>query len=346
MTVTSSAPSENVQRDRAVGAVLASAAGDALGAPHEFGPPLGADVDLEMTGGGQLGWEPSEWTDDTQTTLAILRPLADGVVPDQLLGDVEEGLLAWMRSRPRDVGGQTRAVLSEALRTGESLTEVTAVWKRHHPDTAGNGSLMRTGPLGLLGLPRENLAELAGSISALTHAADDAVEACILWTDAIHRSIHGPTTALSGQGWFDLVAEGITLLPSDHRALWRSRLEACVTSSPEAFRPNGWVVSALQAALSSLIHTDVPTEQSCRHLRLAIERAVRIGDDTDTVAAITGSLAGACWGATAVPFEWRRGLHGRRTYGEPALRGTDLEGLARLANNNGLNDPIGWPGID
>src|SRR5664280_2752818 len=115
VTTSSSAPSENVRRDRAVGAVLASAAADALGAPHEFGQPLGADVALAMTGGGQLGWEPGEWTDDTQTALAILRPLADGMEAHRLLDEVEEDLLAWMRSTPRDVGGQTRAVLSEAL---------------------------------------------------------------------------------------------------------------------------------------------------------------------------------------------------------------------------------------
>jgi ADP-ribosylglycohydrolase len=346
MTITSSTPSQNVQRDRAVGAVLASAAGDALGAPHEFGQPLAVDVALDMAGGGHLGWAPGEWTDDTQTALAILQPLADGVAQDQLLGEVGDGLLAWMSSRPRDVGGQTRAALSEALRSGNPLTEVTAAWQGSHPKSAGNGSLMRTGPLGLLDLPRDDLAKLAGSMSALTHAADDAVEACILWTDAIHRSIHAPTTAPSGQDWFDLVADGITLLPADHRELWRGRLDACVTSTPEVFRPNGWVVSGLQAALSSLIHTDVPTEQPCRHLRLSIERAVRIGDDTDTVAAITGSLAGARWGATAVPLEWRRGLHGRKTYAEPSLLGAELEALARLAADNGQNDPIGWPGID
>src|SRR5664279_4757391 len=118
MNTTFTAPSENVRRDRAVGAVLVSAAGDALGAPHEFGQPLGADVALDMTGGGHLGWEPGEWTDDTQTAPAILKPLVDSVTPSQLIGEVEDGLLTWMRSTPRDVGGQTRAVLSEALHSG------------------------------------------------------------------------------------------------------------------------------------------------------------------------------------------------------------------------------------
>src|ERR1035438_7257542 len=176
-----------------------------------------------MTGGGSLAWEPGEWTDDTQTTLAILGPLAKGAAQGQLVDEVEQQLLRWMESRPRDVGGQTLAVLSEALRSGKSLTEVTSTWQSLHPAAAGNGSLMRTGPLGLLDLPRHDLANLAGSVSALTHASDDAAEACILWSDAINRSISTPTTTPQGRGWIDLVADGITLLPPAHGELWRVR---------------------------------------------------------------------------------------------------------------------------
>jgi hypothetical protein len=73
---------------------------------------------------------------------------------------------------------------------------------------------------------------------------------------------------------------------------------------------------------------------------------VRIGDDTDTVAAITGSLAGAWWGATALPLEWRRTLHGRMTYDAPNLVASDLDRLARLAHTGGNNDPIGWPSVE
>ena len=67
------------------------------------------------------------------------------------------------------------------------------------------------------------------------------------------------------------------------------------------------------------------------HLADALRLASRSGGDTDTVAAIAGSLLGARWGASAVPLSWRQVLHGRRTYDEPALRSDDLEALARLA---------------
>lgn len=347
--MTTERPTDNVRRDRAVGAVLASAAGDALGAPHEFGPAIEPATSLEMTGGGPFPWAPGEWTDDTQTALTILGPLSRGVAPSALPDEVARGLLAWFSSRPPDVGVQTRSVLSAATNSAKSLAEVTAEWQAGRPDSSGNGSLMRTGPLamaGSSGLSRASLADLARTVSALTHASADAVEACVLWTDAIRRAIDAPVVTDGGPDWVGHVAVGLELLDEDRQAVWAERLASAGSTPPEAFNPNGFVVSALQAALSSLVHTEVPTGQPCRHLRLAIERSIRIGGDTDTVAAICGSLAGAWWGATAVPLEWRRVLNGRADYGSPALSAADLERLARLADAGGIDDPIGWPSVE
>lgn len=339
-------PTDNVRRDRAAGAVLASAAGDALGAPHEFGPALDPSAPLTMTGGGSFGWSPGEWTDDTQTALAVLAPLARGVTGAALVTEVASGLLAWMASGPVDVGNQTRAVLGAALRAPASLADLAVDWVVRHPDASGNGSLMRTGPLALARCSRTELADLARGISALTHASADTVESCILWTEAIRRAIGSPATGDRTVDWVGLVADGLDLLPGERRSLWAGRLDACRSTPPEGFTPNGYVVSALQAALSSLAHSPVPAGQAGRHLRLSIERAVRIGDDTDTVATIAGSLGGAYWGATAVPLEWRRVLNGRVTYATPRLRAADLDRMARMASDGGRDDPIGWPTID
>ena len=64
------------QKDRALGAVLASAAGDALGAPYEFGPAVLPPTPITPQAGG--GWELGEWTDDTAMALPTLRALAEG----------------------------------------------------------------------------------------------------------------------------------------------------------------------------------------------------------------------------------------------------------------------------
>lgn len=89
------------------------------------------------------------------------------------------------------------------------------------------------------------------------------------------------------------------------------------------------MVEALQAAWSAITTTPIPTDDPAQevfrvgHLRLALDAAVRGGGDTDTVAAIAGGLLGATYGASAVPAEWRRLLHGW-----PGMATRDLVTLA------------------
>ena len=66
------------QLDRACRVLLATAAGDALGAGYEFGPSLPDDTVIEMAGGGPFGWKPGEWTDDTAMAIAIAETAATG----------------------------------------------------------------------------------------------------------------------------------------------------------------------------------------------------------------------------------------------------------------------------
>ena len=82
------------------------------------------------------------------------------------------------------------------------------------------------------------------------------------------------------------------------------------------------------AALAAIVHTPVPDDNPKAHLRDSLVAAVRIGDDTDTVAAIAGGLLGARWGASAVPDEWWQVIHGSRRNGSPLVGVLELESLA------------------
>lgn len=307
--------------DRAVGAVLASAAGDALGSQYEFGPALPDDAPVTF-GRGALGHGLGEWTDDTAMAVPILQVLAEGrsLTDPEALADVVQGWLRWMPTSP-DVGAQTRAVLSGL---GPDATEQDAreAARRHHEArgrSAGNGSLMRTGPLALGYLAdgaEAALAEAAGRVAQLTHWEDDNVDACVLWCLAVRHAI------LTGR--LD-PAVGLPWVPEERRTRWAAILEEATApgSHPRDFQDqNGWVVMALQAALSAVA--------GATGLVDALERACRGGNDTDTVAAIAGALAGALWGASAVPAEWRTVLHGW-----PSLRADDLERLAVRAVRRG-----------
>nr|WP_281285028.1 ADP-ribosylglycohydrolase family protein [Nocardioides albertanoniae] len=82
-------------------------------------------------------------------------------------------------------------------------------------------------------------------------------------------------------------------------------------------------MTALQAAWSSIAQTPVPETDPGSHYVEALDTAIRIGNDTDTVAAIAGGLLGARWGTAAIPAEWRELSHGY-----PGLTGDDLAALA------------------
>jgi ADP-ribosylglycohydrolase len=207
---------------------------------------------------------------------------------------------------------------------------------------------MRTGPVAIAHVgDRDAVARLAADVASLTHPHPDSVDACVLWSLAIERAI---TTASAGEDfdWRGALLDGLDRLDADRRDQWRTRIDEAHGSDPSRYAGNnGWVVGAFQAALPAITSTPMPAgSEPCRHLADALRLASRSGGDTDTVAAIAGSLLGARWGGTAVPLSWRRVLHGRRTYDEPALRAGDLEALARLAVAGGQADPIGWPGVE
>lgn len=308
--------------DRAVGVLLGSAAGDALGVPYEFGvPPL--DFEPEQKGGGLGGIAPGQWSDDTEMACVIAQVAATGADLRSVgaLDAIADGFLRWFGDNPPDVGVQTRAVLSGVDRGSGAAARLRTWAAELHlrsGRTAGNGSLMRTGPVALAHLgDTAAIATAARAISDLTHADPMAGDACVLWSLAIDHAVR--TGALDVRVGLPHVGEA-----------WKSLISQAELGEPASFANNGWVVAAFQAAWSALMRTST--------LRDALVAAVRAGHDTDTVAAITGALGGARYGGSGVPFAWRRRLHGW-----PGLHARDLTGLAVLAVRGGEPDAEGWP---
>ncbi|WP_104054957.1 MULTISPECIES: ADP-ribosylglycohydrolase family protein [unclassified Arthrobacter] len=329
----------SLQNDRAAGVLVALAAGDALGAGYEFGAPLPDGADVTMKGGGPFGFDPAEWTDDTSMAIPIAEALLDAGPAPAALDAVARAWSAWAAGA-KDVGSQTRNFIDAARRTAaaDHRSDVTAddfaraaeAFHDRAGRSGGNGSLMRTAPLALAYLNREpaELMAQAGVLSALTHVEPDAQEACGLWCVAIREAV------LTGR--LDIRA-GLPLLAEDRAGLWLERIETAESSRPRDFTQNGWVVQALQGAWSAITSTRAGCNGPA-HLRAALEEAVRGGNDTDTVAAIAGSLVGAAYGFSAVPLEWRRNLHSW-----PGLRTRDLMTLGvELAAGNGRRADT-WP---
>jgi ADP-ribosyl-[dinitrogen reductase] hydrolase len=249
-----------------------------------------------MVGGGSFGREPGEWTDDTSMAIVIAEVAATGadLREEQALDALARRWHEWSQ-HAKDVGVQTRSVLSRAGAHGITARAARAESAELHKltgRTAGNGSLMRTAPVALAYLEDEaTLIEAARAVSELTHYDPEAGDACMLWCLAIRHAV------LTGELHIRI---GLRHIDPGRQELWATRLDAAESSRPSDFTNNGWLVEAPQAAWCAIATTPVPQDDPAKgvfrvdHLRLALDAAVRGGNDTDTVAAIAGGLLGRC----------------------------------------------------
>lgn len=320
--------------DRAAGVLLGGACGDALGVPYEMAaPPVGEAV---MKGGGLGPYDPGEWSDDTQMTLCVGRVAAHGgdLTGADALDEVAEAFTAWLDGGATDVGAQTRAVLVDAAtRTGRPHERLMAASRALHERTgltAGNGALMRTSVVGIANVhDRGATAAAAKAVAELTHADPLAADSSILWSEAIRVAVT--------EGRLDLDA-GLDLVSSANTDRWAAWIEEATGEAPARFVNNGFTVTALQAAWAAITSTD-RGDGSAMHLQRALQAAVRAGHDTDTVAAIAGSLLGARYGASGVPTQWRRMVHGW-----PGYRAHDLVEIAASTWSRGGSRGT-WPSV-
>ncbi|MFF6778162.1 ADP-ribosylglycohydrolase family protein [Streptomyces sp. NPDC012637] len=307
------------QEDRAVGAVLGSAVGDALGAPFEFGLPgvfreRFPDGTGEMCGGG--GWEPGEATDDTQMAVLVGESLLERGGLD--LPDMFDRFRRWAAAGPKDIGLQTEAVLLG----GDPWDSAAALHFQLNGRAAGNGSLMRaaTSAVRFASAGRAATMDAGRRIAALTHGDAAAWEG----TAVLHELVR---VALLGEDPLAAVPDALGDVAEGHRERWTTVL-APGWRPEEATEFNGAVWPCLGSALWAL-RTTTSFEQ-------ALAAAVDLGGDTDTVAAVTGMLAGAVYGPDAVPPRWTAALHVPLPgFGDRVLCAEDLRDLARALTRQG-----------
>lgn len=298
--------------NRAAGSVVGSAVGDALGAPFEFAHagiyserfPDGVG---EMRGGG--GWDPGEATDDTQMAVLVGESLVEHGGLE--LPDIFERFRRWAAGEPKDIGLQTEDVLT----SGDTWDTAAALHFRRTGRAAGNGSLMRaaTSAVYFAAAGQDATMSAARRIAALTHGDRAAWEG----TAVFHELVR---VALEGGDAVRAVPRALARVHEDHRARWATVLTAD-WHPDRATEFNGAVWPCLGSAVWALRTTD--------SYEAAVAAAVDLGGDTDTVAAVTGGLAGAVYGLDAIPRRWREPLHVPLPgYGDRVLDAAELTSLA------------------
>lgn len=303
------------------GAIYGAAIGDALGAGYEYGcAELPADGRPRMIGGGLGNFTPGEWTDDTAMAMAVLRGITPSAPPPSRINTdrIAAGFADWFSTRPPDVGGHTGYVLTTATdATAAAMTAAARTHMRSAPSVS-NGSIMRTGPVGaafpdltdLSGVP--TVAHAAAAVSALTHAEPVAQEACAIWSVLVWAG-----TVMGADAWayrHKLAAAALEALDSPNHDLWSQVTVRADNNPAAAFQPNGSAINCLAGAWAAIAAARRSTGRAEpdreAFFTAAVTNAVMADGDTDTVAAVTGALAGALVTDAALPNEWLSMVHG------------------------------------
>lgn len=295
---------KNILRDKIRGALYAHAIGDAMGATTEF---MSADeikikygrVD-DLIGGGWLDLNVGDTTDDTAMTIGVIDALMKGFKnADEFKKSCADNFLAWFETDPKDVGNQCRFALEKYQMTGDYIDE--------DKDALGNGSLMRALPCALLPVDAWSPADEPSPATDSSPASDRTLtndcspvnassltNGCTLTDD--DSPTDGPIYLNLLQGELTHKNKICTDILSEYTKIIRDFIlgENYKLDSQELLKPSGYIINTYNNAKH---FANLPVAD-------AIIGAVNHGGDADTIAAITGSIAGARDGYHSILKEW------------------------------------------
>lgn len=276
--------------DRAVGAMVGLAIGDALGTTLEFSARDSEPRLTQIAGGGPFRLAPGQWTDDTAMTLALMDSLL--AHPDLDEADLMRRFVAWHEQGEYsctgtcfDIGMTVRTALGRFKQNGNPLAGSADPW------SAGNGSLMRLAPVAIRHWrSRAALRDVAARQSRTTHAAPEAVDACAAFAEVLADAIEGrPRSQVMRSRDYPYAGRIGEIMAGSWRGKHRDQI-----------RSSGYVAHSLEAAMWCVGRTGCFAD--------AVVLAANLGEDADTTAAITGQLAGAIYGAGCIIGAWKNTL--------------------------------------
>jgi ADP-ribosyl-[dinitrogen reductase] hydrolase len=269
----------NVMTDRALGAYLGFAIGDALGATVEFMTAREITAKYgkhcRIVGGGWLKLKPGQVTDDTEMSLCVGRTIIECGGWD--VHAVCEAFAQWLRGVPADVGNTCRRGIRRYILDGTVSTPP-------NESDAGNGACMRNLPVALATL-NDPVAFRAWTLEQChtthNHPLSDAA------TLALGRMVQ---RLVRGGGVVDCRQEAQALI-EEHPQFRFERFNGLCTA---------YVVDTIRTVLHFYFLTD--------SVRSCVIETVNVGGDADTAGALAGMLSGATYGATSIPRAWLRTL--------------------------------------
>ena len=280
---------EKERKNKALGSFFGLITGDALGAAVEFKKRGSFKKVKDMRSGGPHGLEAGCWTDDSSMALCLAESLIDKAYDsdDQLqryLKWYKEGYLS-STGKCFDIGANT----ARSLEYYEKNKELPPEKDR----AAGNGSLMRLAPVPIYFRDDFKKAiKYSGESSLTTHNNQMAVDSCRYTGGLLQQFINSRIEMQAFKN--KVIKDTASDLNLDKRVI--KAVKGAFKKERTDIKSDGFVIHTLEASLWSFLNTD--------SFANAVLKAVNLGDDTDTVGAVTGQLAGAYYGYSSIPEKW------------------------------------------
>lgn len=282
-----------LNKNQIIGGIMGAIVGDALGVPVEFTSRknLAENPVEDMREYGTFNQPKGTWSDDSSMLLCTIESLLDGIDYE----DLGRKFCKWLEDahwtpygEVFDVGRTTFSSII-SMQNGRSALESGLDGEYDN----GNGSLMRILPFAfyLYSIEHEKREEIIAKASSITHSNEISIFACYLYVEyAIglleglsKRQAYSRIQKLKGRGYRK---ESFRRIQNGDISSYRM----------EDIYSSGYVIHSLEAALWCFITTTSYKE--------CVLKAVNLGDDTDSLACITGGLAGIFYGYNRIPVEW------------------------------------------
>lgn len=274
--------------------------GDALGVPYEFSTraEMKQQPATTMTGFGTYDQPPGTWSDDTSMMLCVLENMVHGWKIQGLAGL----FLKWADEAHHtahgevfDIGITTREAL-DRYRINGDVNNMGSDEER----SAGNGNLMRSLPYAFVE-PLHLASVRMIHESGLTHQLAICREATLMYIRMVRHMADGMDKMESFLMAGGHLRAGWRLVDSDEPHPHRNEFRRLFSRefhllSEDEIKSTGYVIHTLEAAIWCFLNSNSYTE--------TVLKAVNLGEDTDTVAALAGGLAGTFYGYNSIPEEW------------------------------------------
>lgn len=299
---------------RSQSGIMGLVVGDALGVPVEFSSREERDADpvVDMRTYGTHSQPAGTWSDDSSMVIATMEwydELEEWPEDYKPLMDKFSGWLMYGDYTPYGENFDNGITVSRAIMNYARGTEPVECGEKNEYSN-GNGSLMRILPTALyhttdLAFDKLYYPEKIYEMSSLTHAHARSKLGCLIYSKIIADLLHYPDKEKLEVVRYSLGVMEEYLISSEkddeiirekesYHRLWN--IDDFIMLSRQDIKSSGYVVDTLEAAIWCFLTTS--TYKEC------VLKAVNLGDDTDTVGAVAGGLAGFYYGIESIPTEW------------------------------------------